>query len=329
MERASAAKSGSGPNRSMPIWALASSVPRSLRHADLVRPVVVIGAVVVHHDQHRDFVFRGDPQRAGVEHQVAVGLDVDHDAPLALVRERDAERDADLGRGAELDAGMAVGLVEIPQLAHLLLEVVGGQHPVLVLDHLPDLEREPREGDRRGVPVLARLLLPRSPRPRRGACRSRVLRVGDARRELGVAGDALLADAGELGDAERGVAERPHRARLHAAIVHRPFADVDLAEADLDEIARRRRELLARALGVVELGELLLPIVDVEADDQIGVPERVLVHAQAQRVLVGKIERVVDVPHRRARWSRPARRCSRNRRRGGRHIPPAAVGARP
>jgi hypothetical protein len=38
---------------------------------------------------------------------------------------------------------MAIGLVEIPQLAHLLLEVVGGQHPVLVLDHLPDLEREP------------------------------------------------------------------------------------------------------------------------------------------------------------------------------------------
>ena len=126
------------------------------------------------------------------------------------------------------------------------------------------------------------------------------LRAAMRGRELGVAGDALLADARELGDAERGVAERPDRARLHAAVIERPLADVDLAEADLDEIARRRRELLARSLGVVELGELLFPVIDVEADDEIGVAERVLVHAQAQRVLVGKIERVVDVPHRRA-----------------------------
>ena len=118
--------------------------------------------------------------------------------------------------------------------------------------------------------------------------------------ELGVAGDALLAEAGELRDAERGVAQRPDRAGLHAAIVHRPFADVDLAEADLDEVARRRRDLLARALGAVELGELLLPVLDVEADDQVGVPQRVLVHAEAERMLVGKVERVVDVPHGRA-----------------------------
>ena len=67
------------------------------RHPDLVLPVVVIGAVVVHHHQHRDLVLGGDPERAGVEHQVAVGIDVDHDAALVLVRERDAERDADLG----------------------------------------------------------------------------------------------------------------------------------------------------------------------------------------------------------------------------------------
>ena len=97
----------------------------------------------MHHDQHGDLILGGDPERAGVEHQVAVGLDVDHDAAAALVRERNAERDADLGRGAELDAGMAIGPVEIPQLAHLLLEIVGGEHPVLVLDHLPHFEREP------------------------------------------------------------------------------------------------------------------------------------------------------------------------------------------
>ena len=52
------------------------------------------------------------------------------------------------------------------------------------------------------------------------------------------------------------------------------------------------------ALGVVELDELLFPILDVEADHQIGVLERLLVHRQAQRMLVGEVERVVDVPHR-------------------------------
>ena len=46
----------------------------------------------------------------------------------------------------------------------------------------------------------------------------------------------------------------------------------------------------------VELGELLFPVVHVEAHDQVGAAERLLVHAQAERMLVGKVERVVDVP---------------------------------
>ena len=141
-----------------------SSVPRSARHADLVLPVVVVGAVVVHHDQHRDLVLGRHPQRAGIEHQVAVGLDVDDELAGALVRQRDAERDADLRRGAELVAGRAVGLVEVPLLAHLVLQVVGRQHPVVILDHVVDLVAEARHGDRRRVPVLARLLLPLAPR---------------------------------------------------------------------------------------------------------------------------------------------------------------------
>src|SRR3989441_9433827 len=48
-----------------------------LRHPDLMLPVVVVRAVVVHDDQERDAVFRRDPHRARVEHQVAVGLYVD------------------------------------------------------------------------------------------------------------------------------------------------------------------------------------------------------------------------------------------------------------
>src|SRR5262249_18384720 len=154
-------------------------------------------------------------------------------------------------------------------------------------------EREPRKRDRRGVPVPARLLLPFLPH-RVVALADRGLALGDAARERGIASDALLAGAGERRDAERGVAQRPHRAGLRAAIVEGPFADVDLAEADLDEIARVRRERRARAPRVVKLGELLLPVLDVEADDEVGAPQALLVHAQAEWVLVREVERVVD-----------------------------------
>src|SRR4029453_11893673 len=124
--------------------------------------------------------------------------------------------------------------------------------------------------------------------------------LGNARSELRVAGNPLLAAAGERRSAKRGIAQGPNRAGLHSAIVEGPFADVDFSEPDLDEVAGWRRERLARAQGAVELGKLLLPVVDVEAHDQIGVPKRCLVHGQAQRVLVGKVECAVDVPHRRA-----------------------------
>src|SRR5436190_21900815 len=195
---------------------------------------------------------------------------------------------------------MAVWPVKVPELAHLLLEVVGAQHPILILDHVPDLERETRKTDGRSIPVPARFLLPSRPDLVVALC-DRYLALGDAARQPRICGDALPADAGKLGNAERGIAEGPDRARLHPAIVHRPLADIDLAKADLDEVACRRGDWLARALGVIELGELLLPIVHVEAKHEIGMAQRLLVHAQTERMLVGKIERIVDVPHSGAR----------------------------
>src|SRR5215471_6077197 len=111
------------------------------------------------------------------------------------MRERDAKRNADLSRSAQFNAGMPVGLVEIPELSHLLLERVGGQHPVFVLDHVPDFERQPLERDRRGVPVLPRLLLPLGP-DLTVPLADRGFALIDARRELRVAADPRLADAG-------------------------------------------------------------------------------------------------------------------------------------
>src|SRR5262249_17809369 len=98
----------------------------------------------------------------------------------------------------------------------------------------------------------------------------RRLALGDARLELAIAGDAAFADAGQLRNAERGVADGADRAGLHAAIVERPFADADLAEADLAEIAGRGRERPGPRLGAVGLGALLLRVLDVESQHEIG-----------------------------------------------------------
>ena len=53
---------------------------------ELMVPVVVIGAIVEHDNEHWDFVLRRDPERAGVEHQIAVRLKVDDEATGAFIR---------------------------------------------------------------------------------------------------------------------------------------------------------------------------------------------------------------------------------------------------
>jgi hypothetical protein len=51
-------------------------------------PVVVIGAVVEHRDEQWQFVIRGNPECPGVEHQVAVGLQVHKEPAGSLMRQR-------------------------------------------------------------------------------------------------------------------------------------------------------------------------------------------------------------------------------------------------
>src|SRR5262249_48600140 len=101
---------------------------------------------------------------------------------------------------------MPVGLVEIPQLAHLLLERVSSKHPVLGLDHLPDFKRQPREGDRGGVPIAPGVLLPFCPHLV-VALADRGLALRDTRSELAVVSKALLAQSGERRNAENGIAQ--------------------------------------------------------------------------------------------------------------------------
>src|SRR5882724_5376950 len=39
---------------------------------ELMIPVVIVGAIVKHDDEHRDLVLGRDPERSGVEHEIAV-----------------------------------------------------------------------------------------------------------------------------------------------------------------------------------------------------------------------------------------------------------------
>ena len=57
----------------------------------LMVPVVVVSAIVEHHDKHRDLVFRRDPERAGVEHEIAVGLQIDDEPARSFIGKRRAK----------------------------------------------------------------------------------------------------------------------------------------------------------------------------------------------------------------------------------------------
>src|SRR5690242_11598525 len=100
------------------------------------------------------------PECAGVEHQVAIRLNIDDQPAAVLVREGHAEGDADLRGCAEGVTGVPVGLVEIPELARPVREGIGGEHPILILDDVPDLACQAGSRRRRCVPVLPCFLLP-------------------------------------------------------------------------------------------------------------------------------------------------------------------------
>src|SRR6516225_11854561 len=122
------------------------------------------------------------------------------------MRQRHAERQADLRAGAERLARMAIWLVKIPQLVSPILERVRGQDPILILDHVPKLASESRQRDRHAFPVLTRLS---------GPCgeqsivflRKRFGALCDARGQFRLPADALAAQLRELRDRGQRVAE--------------------------------------------------------------------------------------------------------------------------
>ncbi len=186
--------------------------------------------------------------------------------PRAAMGERDAERDADLRAGAERAAGMAIGLIEIPQLERPVLQRAGGQHPVLGLDHVPYFVGEARQRDRRRIPVL-----------RATASAHLANSASCARRDLRRARRCAAPSAGSLRRCASGTARSAPESRSAVSpstrrrqsgmrvIVHRPFADADVAEADLDQFAMRRDRAarVVRLVRSIDVGRLF-PIARVE-----------------------------------------------------------------
>src|SRR3546814_17305123 len=90
---------------------------------------------------------RRRPQRAGRIEKVAVGLDVDDDALLVAMPQRQAHRDADPGadrRGAAA-ADQPIGLVDGPEPLRTIAAGIGGaaQPPLLFLYDLPQVPAQP------------------------------------------------------------------------------------------------------------------------------------------------------------------------------------------
>lgn len=52
---------------------------------ELMIPVIIVRAIVEHHDEHRDLILGCDPERAGVEHEIAVGLQIDDEASRTFI----------------------------------------------------------------------------------------------------------------------------------------------------------------------------------------------------------------------------------------------------
>ena len=62
-------------------------------HALQVHHLLVIGAIVLHHEQHRDAMVRRGPQGAIYVEHVAIGLEPDTQAAMLPVRKRGADSD--------------------------------------------------------------------------------------------------------------------------------------------------------------------------------------------------------------------------------------------
>src|ERR1700746_1874261 len=81
-----------GSSSVVPTWL--RSMPRCRRFAMRWEhhALLVIGAVVVHHIEHRQAAVRAGPQHARAIHEIAIALDRHRQPPVLLVGERGARR---------------------------------------------------------------------------------------------------------------------------------------------------------------------------------------------------------------------------------------------
>ena len=125
----------------------------AIGHALQVHDLLVIGAVVVHHDQHRDAVMRGRPKRTwpctACRHRVGSAYT---DAPPSCAR---APAPIAIGNDPPMPppltaAHRAIELVDVPQAA----AIRANRRPVLALDDVPHFDREPLQRDRARIPTV-------------------------------------------------------------------------------------------------------------------------------------------------------------------------------
>ena len=220
---------------------------------------------------------RGGVEPAHDVEQIAVGLEVHADLAGAAMGERHAER----GRQAVAEPGPAASAVgplgpPVPEPARPALGGAVGEHPVFVLDHLPDLggERRRRQRGERALELRRRLPLREQARVPRGDALGALAALGRAR----VARQTVLDRGQQRGQRDPRVGgdrQVDRRQRLERV---RPAADRVVVQRDRDH-ARRLVEQAHRARGAVRLAERAEDVGDVQREDDVGLGHDLLARA--------------------------------------------------
>ena len=110
--------------------------------------------------QHGNVIFNRHPESAEVEHQVAVGLNIDDSFPVPLYA-RATPMDIPICVPVPSSRPtMTIGLVEVPNLVHPFFQRVGGEHPVFIFDTCQASWARRDFGHRPLVPLFFDLILP-------------------------------------------------------------------------------------------------------------------------------------------------------------------------
>src|SRR3970282_889921 len=86
-----------------------------LSQSDLMSPIVVIAAIIVHDHEQRNMIVSGGPQTPGIEHEIAVRLNVDDKLCASPMRQGNPEGYSQVGSSSQTLTAMLLWPCERPK----------------------------------------------------------------------------------------------------------------------------------------------------------------------------------------------------------------------